>query len=191
MITRLIVESMLPSSSPSSTPVTVTVWGVFQSPVVNVSGAPTVASPESLDDAVITTLPTGFELSTTVNVSVVPDSFTDVDPPDSATVNPGASKQFIPSPSLILASLPRSVTSAVPLRSLARFVPTSNTCPFLCWKRRRPSQYQAFRKGLLFGKSVLRVRSVTVEPVAVSEAPPWVWYLTITTSPALASRPTR
>ena len=143
--------------------------------------ADTVASPVSPDVTPMTTLPAGFESRTTVNVSVVPDSFTDV-PDDSATVKPGMSKQFIPSPSLILASLPRSVTSAVPLRSLARFVPTSYTCPFLCWKRRRPSQYQAFRNAFpLSGKAVLGLRAVTLEPVAVSEAPPWVWYLTTMT----------
>ena len=146
--------------------------------------ADTVASPVSPDVTPITTLPAGFESSTTVNVSVVPDSFTDVDPDDWVTVNPGASKQFIPSPSLMLSSLPRSVTSAVPLRSLAAFVPTSYTSPFLCWKMRRPCQYQAFRQALEFGKAVLGVSFVTLEPVAVSEAPPWVWYLTTTTFPA-------
>ena len=152
--------------------------------------ADTVASPVSPDVTPMTTLPAGFESRTTVNVSVVPDSFTDV-PDDSATVNPGMSKQFIPSPSLMLSSLPRSVTSAVPLRSLAKFVPTSYTSPFLCWKMRRPCQYQAFRQALSFGKSVLGVRLAMVEPVAVSEAPPWVWYLTTTTFSVLWARPTR
>ena len=158
---------------------------------VNVNDdADTVASPVSPDVTPITTLPAGFESSTTVNVSVVPDSFTDV-PDDSATVKPGASKQFIPSPCLMPPSLPRSVTSAVPLRSLAEFVPTSYTSPFLCMKMRRPSQYQAFRHALVFAKAVLGVRLAMVEPVAVSEAPPWVWYLTTMTFPALPSRPTR
>ena len=93
--------------------------------LVNVNdAADTVASPVSPDVTLITTSPAGFESRTTVNVSVVPDSFTDV-PDDSVTVKPGTSKQFIPSPSLMPSSLPRSVTSAVPLRSLARFVPTS------------------------------------------------------------------
>ena len=37
----------------------------------------------------------GWALSTTVKVSVVPDSFTEVDPPDSATVNPGISLSVV------------------------------------------------------------------------------------------------
>ena len=78
--------------SSSLTPVTVTVCGVSQFNVVNVRFVePTVASPVSPDDVLITTSDDGWVLSTTVNVSVDPDSDTDVSPPDAATVTPAES----------------------------------------------------------------------------------------------------
>jgi hypothetical protein len=68
----------LPSEAVSSTPVTVTVWALFQLPVVNVSVAgETVVSPVSALDKVNTTVPVGSAFKTTVNVSVVSVSETD------------------------------------------------------------------------------------------------------------------
>ena len=78
-----------PSMSASLTPVTVTVWGVSQFNDVNVRSVEgTVASPVSLDDTLMTTSDDGWALSTTVNVSVVSDSETTVEPPEAATVIP-------------------------------------------------------------------------------------------------------
>ena len=57
---------------------------------VNVD-ADTVASPVSPDVTLITTLESGSAVSTTVNVSVLPDSLTCVDPPDWVTVKPAES----------------------------------------------------------------------------------------------------
>ena len=66
-----------PSGRESSTPVSVTVCAVAQLPGVNVSVAgSTVTSPVSLLVTVNDTLPAGGASSTTVNVSVVPDSET-------------------------------------------------------------------------------------------------------------------
>ena len=75
-----------PSSSSSSTPVTVTVCAVFQLPVVKVSEEVTVASAVFSLVIVKTTSPLGSVFSTTVKVSVVPDSFKLVEPPDSVIV---------------------------------------------------------------------------------------------------------
>ena len=78
----VMVEAMLPSTIRSSTPVTVTLWATFQSPVVKVSEAAlTVASPGS--EAVIenTTSEVGWRSSTTVKVPVVPVSDTVIGPP--------------------------------------------------------------------------------------------------------------
>ncbi len=73
----------------SSAPVTVTVCAVFQLAEVKVRDAGlTVASPTSPLLTLKTTLEFGGASSTTVKVSVVPDSSTWVDPPDSVTVNP-------------------------------------------------------------------------------------------------------
>ena len=55
----------------------------------------TVASPVSLDVMLSTTFEAGCALSTTVNVSVVPDSLTLVDPPDSVMVNPATSLSVV------------------------------------------------------------------------------------------------
>ncbi|MEC8947700.1 MAG: hypothetical protein VX897_05200, partial [Actinomycetota bacterium] len=88
------VEAWLPSSSGSSTPVTVTVWAVFQFDVVNVRvDGLTEASPESDLVTLTTTLEDGATLSTTVNVSVVPVSETDVKVLD--RVMPGESSSVV------------------------------------------------------------------------------------------------
>ena len=97
----------------------------------------------SAEDTPITTSPAGFESKTTVNVSVVPDSFTEVVPLDSTTVKPGESKQFIPSPSWMLLPSPKLVTFTVPLEifmSLALSVSTSQRFPFFSRKSNRPSK---------------------------------------------------
>ena len=60
----------------SSTPVTVTVCGVFQSAGVNVKVSVTVASSVSVDSNVSMTLERGSAVRTTVKVSVVPFSST-------------------------------------------------------------------------------------------------------------------
>ena len=60
----------------SSTPVTVTVCGVFQSEVVNVKVSVTIASPVSVDSSVSMTFERGSAVSTIVKVSVVPFSST-------------------------------------------------------------------------------------------------------------------
>ena len=66
---------MFPSSKWSSTPVTVTVWAVFQVPLVNVSDqGDTVPSAVLLDDRPKLTSAVGCAVSTTVNVAVPPAS---------------------------------------------------------------------------------------------------------------------
>src|ERR1035441_5965014 len=68
---------IFPSITRSSTPVTVTVCGVFQLLVVNVRLAgETVPSVKSLDDRLSVTLAIGWLESATVKVAVVPDSLT-------------------------------------------------------------------------------------------------------------------
>ena len=54
-----------------------------------------VASPESLEEIERTTFDNGWASRTTVNVSVVPDSSTLVDPSVSATVNPATSSSVV------------------------------------------------------------------------------------------------
>ena len=84
----------LPSEAVSSTPVTVTVWGVFQLSAVNVNVAgPTVVSPVSAFDKVNTTVPVGSESNTTVNVSVVSASDTAAVVPD--RVKPAVSSSVV------------------------------------------------------------------------------------------------
>jgi len=85
-----------PSAIESSIPVIVNVLGVSQFDDVNVNGAPTCASPESLDDARITTLPSGSVSSTTVNWAVVPVSATDTNVVDN--VNPTVSSSVVVTP---------------------------------------------------------------------------------------------
>ena len=60
----------------SSTPVTVTVCGVFQSAGVNVKVSVTIASPVSVDSSVSMTFERGSAVSTIVKVSVAPFSST-------------------------------------------------------------------------------------------------------------------
>src|SRR5688572_30146059 len=80
----------LPSSSESSTPVTVTVCGVLQFAAVNVSDVgETVPSVESLDERPTVTSAVGCAASVTVNVAVPPTSV--VGPDDGVNVNPAVS----------------------------------------------------------------------------------------------------
>ena len=69
-----------PSSVLSSTPVRVTVCGVFQFVESNVSEPLVVTSFTSFEFTVSTTGDVGCELRTTVKVSFVPDSSTVVEP---------------------------------------------------------------------------------------------------------------
>ena len=91
----MIVEVMVPSMMLSSTPVTVTVCGVSQSAAVKVTLAGTVASPVSSDVIVRTTSEVGSASRTTVNISVLPDSSTSVDPSVSSIVNPATSSSRV------------------------------------------------------------------------------------------------
>ena len=91
----MIVEVMVPSMMLSSTPVTVTVCGVSQSAAVKVTLAGTVASPVSSDVIVRTTSEVGSASRTTVNMSVLPDSSTSVDPSVSSIVNPATSSSRV------------------------------------------------------------------------------------------------
>ena len=62
-----------PSTRTSSTPVTVTVCGVFQFPLVNVTDdGLTVPSVMSFDESPTVTFAVGCDVSTTVNVAVPP-----------------------------------------------------------------------------------------------------------------------
>ena len=81
-----------PSSIESSTPVTVTVCGTFQFDDVKTSRV--VSGSASSGRSVVMTISTsvaGAVFSTTVNVSLVPDSATAVPPSDSVTINPSVS----------------------------------------------------------------------------------------------------
>ena len=91
----VIMEVIVPSTNPSSTPVTVTVCGVSQSAAVKVTLAGTVASPGSSDVIVRTTSEVGSASRTTVNMSVLPDSSTSVDPSVSSIVNPATSSSRV------------------------------------------------------------------------------------------------
>ena len=91
----VIVEVMVPSTMSSSAPVTVTVCGVSQFADVKVTLAGTVASPVSSDVIVRTTSVAGSASRTTVNVSVVPDSPTSIDPSSSSIVNPATSSSVV------------------------------------------------------------------------------------------------
>ena len=74
---------------------TVTVCAVSQLTGVNVSGLLTVASPVSSDVIVKTTSDVGCASSTTVNMSVLPDSSTSVVASVSSIVNPGVSSSSV------------------------------------------------------------------------------------------------
>ena len=86
---------MVPSIMLSSTPVTVTVWGVSQSATVKVRLAGTVASPVSSDVIVRTTSEVGSASRTTVNVSVLPASSTSVAASVSSIVHPATSSSRV------------------------------------------------------------------------------------------------
>ena len=85
---------------------------------VKVSGLFTVASPVSLDVTVKTTFEVGCASRTTVKVSVVPDSSTLVDPPDSVTVNPAVSLSAVDTD---------TVWSATPSKSLSEIASIIDT----------------------------------------------------------------
>ena len=95
MTETVIVEVIVPSMMSSSAPVTVTVWAVSQFAEVKVNALVTVASPVSLEEIERTTSESGSASKTTVNVSVVPDSSTLVDPSVSAIVNPATSSSVV------------------------------------------------------------------------------------------------
>ena len=88
----VMVDAWLPSSTRSSTPVTVTVCGVFQSPGVKMMlDTSTTTSPGSPEVMFSTTLETGCVSSWIVNPSVAPASETTVEPPLSVTWNRASS----------------------------------------------------------------------------------------------------
>ena len=95
MTVTVIVEEIVPSIRSSSTPVMFTVWAVSQFADVKVSELVTVASPVSEEVMSSTTFDDGSALSTTVKVSVFPDSSTPVDPLVSAIVNPATSSSAV------------------------------------------------------------------------------------------------
>jgi len=75
LIDRVILVVMSPSAIASSTPVTVTVWGVFQFDEANVSDVlSTVISVVSPLVTAMTTLDVGWTFRTTVKLSAVPVS---------------------------------------------------------------------------------------------------------------------
>ena len=74
---------------------TVTVCGTFQFEVVNVSELVTNVSVLSDETMSITTSDCGWASRTTVNVSVVPDSATSVEPSVSETVKSGISSSVV------------------------------------------------------------------------------------------------
>ena len=71
---KVILKVCSPSTSASSTPVTVTVLAVFQLVVVKVSAPDTVPSPVSLLEGVTVTSFAGAAASRTWKVAVVPSS---------------------------------------------------------------------------------------------------------------------
>ena len=104
MTDRVTVDVWLPSSSASSTPVTVTVWAVSQLLGVNVSAVvDAVDSPESDVETLTTTLELGLVLSLTVNVDAEPASVTVTELVD--TVRPGESSSVVVAVRVRLATL--------------------------------------------------------------------------------------
>ena len=86
---------MSPSSTKSSTPVTVTVWAVFQLAAVKVRLAgEVVPSAVLLDERPIVTLAVGWEFSLTVNVAVPPASVV-LRPEVGLMVNPAVSSSLL------------------------------------------------------------------------------------------------
>ena len=108
----VIVEVIVPSTRSSFAPVTVTVLGVFQFSGVKVNGVFTVASPVSEEETTKTTLESGCAFNTKVNVSVVPDSATLVDPLDSAIVNPATSLSVVATATVWLATESKLLSDA-------------------------------------------------------------------------------
>ena len=77
--------------------------------LVNVNdAADTVASPVSPDVTLITTSEPGSAVNTTVNVSVLPDSATAVEPDDWVTVNPAESLSALAAVTVWLANESKS-----------------------------------------------------------------------------------
>ena len=92
----MIVANWGPSTKLSSAPVVVAAWAVSQLLDVNVNWAgDTVTSPVSELATETTTSDDGWVLSTTVNVSVPPDSVVAVEPSDSVTETPGESSSEV------------------------------------------------------------------------------------------------
>ena len=116
----------LPSTAVSSTPVTVTVWPVSQLLAVNVNWAgDTVASPVSTDVTEMTTSEDGWVLSTTVKVSVLPDSVVDVEPSDAVTETPGESSSEV---------VTDTVWSASESNALSLDASTTDTVTAVVWE---------------------------------------------------------
>ena len=81
----------------SSTPLAVMVCGVSQFSGVNVIESRSTVASSTFDDSIDrTTFVLGSAVRTIVNVSVVPDSSTSVDPSVSVTVNPAMSSSRVP-----------------------------------------------------------------------------------------------
>ena len=95
--------AMVPSTTKSSTPVTVTVCAIFQFAAVNVSAAgKTVPSVASLDESGIVTSAVGWLVRTTVNVAV---------PPISVVVRPDVGVTVTPTVSLSVVETATSATA--------------------------------------------------------------------------------
>ena len=113
----MIATSTGPSTSGSSTPVTVTVWASSQFDEVNVNSVDdTVTSPVSADETEMTTSETGWVVNSTVNVSVVSVSSTTVDPSLWETDTPGESSSVVVTSTAWLATA-SYLESAVPMSS--------------------------------------------------------------------------
>ena len=89
------VDRIVPSMMLSSTPVMITVCGVFQLLPSNVRISVAVASPSSSVVMENSTVESGSASRTTVTVSVVPASATSVELSLSTTVKPGVSSSVV------------------------------------------------------------------------------------------------
>ena len=89
------VDRMVPSMMLSSTPVMITVCGVFQLLPSNVRISVAVASPSSSVVMENSTVESGSASRTTVTLSVVPSSATSVELSLSTTVKPGVSSSVV------------------------------------------------------------------------------------------------
>ena len=119
------VEVCEPSMMSSSIPVMVAICGVSQFAGVKVRVDVTVASPVSSEVSVITTLESGWASSTTVNVSVVPDSATPVDPPNSTTVKPAWSLSVVMAATVWSLSASKSSSESASTTEIVMVVPWS------------------------------------------------------------------